>query len=96
MDEKRFHQIVRGDYSNLPKDKSKVVRIFLSSTFSGKLEFSSQKYFNLDKNYFFFVSDTHTERDYLIANVYPKLKTFCNTEYNIDFQVNYLITNDII
>jgi hypothetical protein len=39
MDEKRFHQIIRGDYSNLPKDKSKIVRIFLSSTFSGILNY---------------------------------------------------------
>ena len=35
MDEKRFHGIIRGNYSNLPTDKSKTVRIFLSSTFSG-------------------------------------------------------------
>lgn len=36
MDERQFFEIINGNFSNIPKDKSKLVRIFLSSTFSGK------------------------------------------------------------
>lgn len=36
-------------------------------------------------------SDTHTERDYLIANIYPLIKTYCKTKYNLDFQVNHFL-----
>ena len=67
MDNRTFLEIINGNYEKIPKDKSKTVRIFLSSTFS----------------------DTHTERDYLIANVYPKLKVYCRTQYNLDFQVKF-------
>lgn len=28
-------------------------------------------------------------KDYLIANVYPKLKTYCKKTYGLDFQVKY-------
>ena len=52
MNEQIFNEIISGTFDNIPKEKSKVVRIFLSSTFS----------------------DTHAERDYLIAYIYPKLK----------------------
>jgi hypothetical protein len=30
-----FNAISKGDYTNLPQEKSNLVRIFLSSTFSG-------------------------------------------------------------
>jgi len=30
-----FNVIAKGDYTNLPQEKSNLVRIFLSSTFSG-------------------------------------------------------------
>lgn len=86
MDEKKFHEIINGNFQNIPKDKSKLVRIFLSSTFSGIFHFYMLDVKNSLKIYFF-VLDTHTERDYLIANIYPKLKTYCKTEYNIDFQI---------
>ena len=56
--------ILRGRIKSLPKKKSKVVSIFLSSTFS----------------------DMHTERDYLIENVYPKLKDYCQNQYGFEFQ----------
>ncbi len=65
MDMHRFIRILRGNFHNVPKEKSKTVRIFLSSTFS----------------------DTHTERDYLIEFIYPRLKTYCKTTYGLDFQI---------
>jgi hypothetical protein len=65
MNEQIFNEIISGTFDNIPKEKSKVVRIFLSSTFS----------------------DTHAERDYLIAYIYPKLKQYCKSEHNIDFQI---------
>jgi hypothetical protein len=57
--------ILRGRFDKLPKQRSKAVKIFLSSTFS----------------------DTHTERDYLIEHIYPKLKTYCKLEHGLDFYV---------
>ena len=40
----------------------------------------------------FKISDTHEERDYLIANIYPKLKDYCKLNYGVDFQVGFLVT----
>ena len=37
MDYKTFFKVMNGDFDKIPKDKPKQVRIFLSSTFSGKL-----------------------------------------------------------
>jgi hypothetical protein len=37
LDEALFMNILKGRFENLPKDRSRVVRIFLSSTFSGIL-----------------------------------------------------------
>jgi hypothetical protein len=47
MNEQAFHEIIRGHFDNISKDKSKVVRIFLSSTFSGEIFFH-----NKELNYF--------------------------------------------
>ena len=41
----------------------------------------------MNKIFQFSYLDTHEERDYLIANIYPKLKDYCKKEYGIDFQV---------
>ena len=35
FNEKKFIETLKGRFDNLPKDRSRVVRIFLSSTFSG-------------------------------------------------------------
>jgi hypothetical protein len=37
FDENLFFEIIQGRFENIPKDRYKVVRIFLSSTFSGIL-----------------------------------------------------------
>ena len=33
-------------------------------------------------------TDTYTERNVLIKNVYPKLKKLCKEKYDLDFQVS--------
>jgi hypothetical protein len=35
--------------------------------------------------------DTENERNYLVKNIYPKLRDFFNAEYGVDFQVNLFI-----
>jgi hypothetical protein len=46
-----FLDILNGNFENIPKDKSKIVKIFLSSTFSGfdlnliKFNFTQKKKF---------------------------------------------------
>ncbi len=37
MDNEKINRILRGRFDNVPKERSKVVRIFFSSTFSGKI-----------------------------------------------------------
>ena len=32
-------------------------------------------------------SDLHAERDYLIENIYPRLKDYCKNQYGLEFQV---------
>ena len=58
--------VMSGRFDYLPPSISKVVRIFLSSTFT----------------------DTYTERNMLIKNVYPRLKRLCRDKYQLDFQVS--------
>ncbi|RNA01260.1 NACHT and WD repeat domain-containing 2-like, partial [Brachionus plicatilis] len=68
--------ILRGNFDSLVEQRSKAVKIFLSSTFS----------------------DTHTERDYLIKNIYPKLREYCQKTHGLDFQVydmRWGISNEI-
>ena len=38
-----------------------------------------------------FWKDTENERNYLIKNVYPKLRNYFNTEYGVDFQVKLIL-----
>ena len=85
MDPKLFFEIINGNFDNIPKAKSKIVRIFLSSTFSGN--FSCIKLLHSKRNIDLHFEDTHTERDYLISHVYPKLKEYCKKQYNLEFQV---------
>jgi hypothetical protein len=37
----------------------------------------------------------HAERDYLIENIFPKLKEYCRNNYQLDFQVIILIKKQI-
>ena len=90
MNNERFLRIISGNFDEIPREKSKIVKIFLSSTFSGKLIILSLEFFCNIKTHRIDLTlrlDTHAERDYLIANVYPKLKTYCKSKYGIDFQV---------
>ena len=57
--------VYHGRVENLPRSTSKIVRIFLSSTFT----------------------DTTTERNLLMKNVFPDLRRYCRDKYDVDFQV---------
>ena len=57
--------VYHGRVENLPRSTSKIVRIFLSSTFT----------------------DTTTERNLLIKNVFPDMRRYCRDKYDVDFQV---------
>ena len=82
--------ILRGRYQKIPELRKKEVRIFISSTFTGKNFLRS----NLN-NFLFFAflcntinkKDTMAERDYLIERIFPKLKEYCKRKYDLDFQV---------
>ncbi|KAL3862492.1 hypothetical protein ACJMK2_008453 [Sinanodonta woodiana] len=65
MSEAQYQSVMRGCLDNLPTLNSRLVRIFISSTFT----------------------DTREERDMLLENVYPKLKTYCKEKHGLDFQV---------
>ncbi|RNA30370.1 NACHT and WD repeat domain-containing 2-like, partial [Brachionus plicatilis] len=71
-----YIDILRGDFGSLINQRSKTIKIFLSSTFS----------------------DTHSERDFLIKNIYPKLREYCQQSYGLDFQIydmRWGISNEI-
>lgn len=83
--------ILRGNFDSLVEQRSKAVKIFLSSTFSGNFFFVNKINLKL-------FQDTHTERDYLIKNIYPKLREYCQKTHGLDFQVydmRWGISNEI-
>ena len=41
-------------------------------------------------------TDTREERNYLMENVYPKLKDYCKQKYGLEFQVCVLYVTTII
>ena len=60
--------VYHGRVENLPRSTAKIVRIFLSSTFT----------------------DTTTERNLLMKNVFPELRRYCRDKYDVDFQVRLI------
>lgn len=74
--------IYRGRFEHLPDRQLKSIRIFLSSTFSGKLPEVMRLYFHS-----LHLQDTTEERNGLIEFVYPKLRDYCFNQYHIQFQV---------
>ncbi|KAH3755207.1 hypothetical protein DPMN_189897 [Dreissena polymorpha] len=65
MDDSQYLSILHGRLDNLPTLNSRLVRIFISSTFT----------------------DTREERNVLLEDVYPRLKTICKEKYGMDFQL---------
>lgn len=84
-----YDDLLRGKCEDLPEIRSKVVRVFLSSTFSGN---SPKKTMDHCSSIMFIkISlDTLAERDSLIENVFPKLKEYCRLNYGLEFQVEFL------
>lgn len=91
MKSTHYLDLLRGRTQDLPAVRSKVVRVFLSSTFTGTFSFESfdtfiDGFIRLNKR---FVSDTLVERDSLIENVFPQLKDYCRQKYGLEFQVDF-------
>ncbi|WAR13694.1 NWD2-like protein [Mya arenaria] len=64
MGDDMYNSILHGSLNNLPTLNSRLVRIFVSSTFT----------------------DTREERNVLLEEVYPNLKSICKEKYGMDFQ----------
>ncbi|CAF0992020.1 unnamed protein product [Adineta ricciae] len=76
-----YLNVLRGRTQELPDVRSRVVRVFVSSTFTGsftRLFFRSSHICSL--------IDTLAERDSLIENIFPKLKDYCREQYGLEFQ----------
>ncbi|XP_045162803.2 NACHT and WD repeat domain-containing protein 2-like [Mercenaria mercenaria] len=65
MGDNSYKSVLQGCLDNLPTLNSRLVRIFISSTFT----------------------DTREERNVLLEDVYPKLKSHCKKKYGMDFQL---------
>lgn len=75
--------LLRGRCQELPEVRSKVVRVFISSTFSGEYLY---KPYSLEFRFPLLI-DTLIERDSLIETVFPQLKDYCRKKYGLEFQV---------
>ena len=91
-----------GDLTDLPHQRSSAIRIFLSSTFSGKLAASDHPMIIAHRNHishrltknvteiilvtFMFNTDYKEERNALVRSAYPELKAYCSS-LGLDFQV---------
>ena len=80
-------ELFRGRIDHIADRKLTSVRIFISSTFTGRVV--RRKYFQ-PMNSIFIRIDTTEERDALIQSVYPKLREYCRQKYKIAFQVCYI------
>lgn len=71
----------------LPPVSSKIVRIFTSSTFTGKyyIVFCYVMMFNDVENLH---KDTTMERNTLMAKCYPRIKDYCREKHGLEFQVS--------
>ena len=79
--------LYRGRFDQVGDRKFNSVRVFVSSTFTGE-SFDKQ----ILKYRIFASLDTTNERNGLIESVYPRLREYCVSKYNIQFQVIPLLT----
>ena len=72
---------------------SKIVRIFTSSTFTGKKNLRTHaNNVLLHNNIFFnFFKDTTMERNTLMAKCYPRIKDYCREKHGLEFQVSLML-----
>ncbi|CAH8560681.1 unnamed protein product [Heterobilharzia americana] len=78
----KYDSVMSGKFSDLPRMNSKSIRVFISSTFSGK-------FYYLIRNFLFqSAKDLNLERNVLMKHVYPKLKAYCREKYGFDFYVS--------
>lgn len=76
--------LLDGNFEDVPELSKNLVRIFISSTFTGNV---SSKILITTSNKWNKFLDTQNERDYLIEHVFPKLKDYCKKKYDLTFQV---------
>ncbi|VDM03540.1 unnamed protein product [Schistocephalus solidus] len=67
-----------GELNKLPDENSRTIRVFISSTFSGLFRFGLLDY----------LQDLALERNFLMKQSYPRLKTYCREEHGYEFQVS--------
>lgn len=87
MDDRVIDCVFMGSLKNLPSIKSKIVRIFTSSTFTGQSTFYLLNLFLID--YINKWKDMSLERNTLMENVYPKIKEYCKERHGLEFQGIY-------
>lgn len=88
------NKLFRGESTCLHnQEQSNIVRIFISSTFSGR----TSKNFTSDVwyvNSFLCTADMSVERNWLLEKAYPDLRSFCQKR-GLDFQVRTFVTTTI-
>ncbi|ENN71567.1 hypothetical protein D910_10358, partial [Dendroctonus ponderosae] len=77
MDDRTIDLIFAGSLESLPPVSSKIVRIFTSSTFTGK----DSKKCTVQA-----AQNTTMERNTLMAKCYPKIKDYCREKHGLEFQ----------
>lgn len=87
MEENAMDHLFRGCIDRVKDRKSNAVRVFISSTFTGK----QSRIKNNDLSTVRSPLDTVEERDRLILSVYPKLRSYCQQTYQTEFQVSMLL-----
>lgn len=86
--EEKFKDILRGSIVDLPKQRSRIISVFLSSTFTGEITLSVSLGYDFVSFKRSSIQDMKNERDTIIKNLYPELKKYCQNNYNLDFQVS--------
>lgn len=80
-----YLELLQGRSQELPDVRSKVVRVFVSSTFTGHYHsLRIESTLSIGNASFL---DTLAERDSLIENIFPKLKDYSRQNYGLEFQV---------
>ncbi|KAI0213336.1 hypothetical protein LSAT2_001634 [Lamellibrachia satsuma] len=76
--------ILEGQLNDLPPISSRIVRVFISSTFSASVtKWRLRGHPTPEAPP---TPDTLEERNALMENVYPKLKDFCRDQHGLEFQ----------
>jgi hypothetical protein len=86
-------KILTGDFEKIPDLTPSLIRIFLSSTFTGlNYTYDQNNIFGfIPRKYHFNILDFYDERDYIIKEIYPILKKWCSEKYQKKISVRIFI-----